>query len=358
MNKLIENLILGIAAAAVFAVLPSLTFAQSTETAPLPPKPRPKASPLPESRVEPPAEPARPPRAFRGDTTERSIKVDSGNINLGLGCVNGKIKVNGWNRNEVRVFVEDGNKFAFQILEKNPKSGNPNWINVVGVNPRGRAAGGDCITSDEIEIDAPLNAKITIKGRDLDSIIDSVRQVDVTTIGGDISVRNVSGGVNVSAGRGDISVAGSEGSMSLETTTGNILVFDAAPSESEIGNGFKAKTSSGSIALQRVTHRKIEVNSVSGSLAYNGAILDGGTYSLNTSKGSIRMLIPGTTACTVVASYGYGTFDSAEVPFKLSTENFQEGPVKRVVGTLGKGGDATILKLASVYGSIVIKKQP
>ena len=319
MKKIIENLILGIVAAVVFAALPSIIYAQDTWTAPPPPKPSPKASPVPGSRFEPPADPELPPpHRYLGDSSERSIKVDSGNINLGL-CVNGKIKVNGWNRNEVRVFVEDGNKFAFRILQKSEKSGDPNWINVVGINPRGRPAGGECISASEIEIDAPLNAKITIKGTDVETTIDSVRQVSVTAIGGDISVRNVSGGVNASAGRGDISVSGSEGAMTLETTTGNILVFDARPSEAEIGNIFKAKTSSGSIALQRVTHRKIEVNSVSGSLAYNGAILNGGSYDLNTSKGSIRMLIPGTTACTVVASYGYGNFDYGELPYKLST---------------------------------------
>ena len=57
----------------------------------------------------------------------------------------------------------------------------------------------------------------------------------------------------------------------------------------------------------------------------------------------------------VYASYGYGTF-SSEIPFKIATENITEGPVKTVVGTLGKGGDA-VLKLSSVNGSIGIKKQ-
>ena len=355
MNKLIENLVLGIAATAVFAALPAFTFAQNPWTAPPPAFPAPKSSPRPESRIEPPAEPFPRPYIYYGGPSEKSIKVDS-NVNLAFGCVSeGAIRVNGWNRNEVRVFVEGGNKFGFRILEKSPKSGAPVWIKVIGIDPRSKyGPGSDCISASEIEIDAPINATITIKGREISTIIDSVKRVDVTTIGGDMSIRNISGGISASAGQGDITVASSEGAMMLDTTTGNILVFDAGPSG--IGDIFKAKTHSGEIALQRVAHRQIAVNSISGSVAFSGEILNGGSYNLGTTKGSIRLALPATTACMVYASYGYGTFNS-EIPFKIATENVMEGPVKTVVGSLGKGGDA-VLKLSSVNGSISIKKQP
>lgn len=356
MNKLIENLVLGIAATAIFVALPAFTFAQNPWTAPPPSKPAaPTASPRPESRIEPPAEPFPRPYIYYRGPSEKSIKVD-GSVNLAFGCVSeGTIKVNGWNRNEVRVFVENGTKFGFRILQKSVKSGSPEWIKVVGMDPKSKfGAGSECISAREIEIDAPLNATITIKGREISTNIDSVKRVEVTTIGGDISIRNISGGITASAGQGDITVAGSEGAMMLDTTTGNILVFDAGPSG--IGDIFKAKTNSGEIALQRVTHRQINVNSISGSVSFNGEILNGGSYNLGTTKGSIRLALPAATACMVYASYGYGTFNS-EIPFKIATENITEGPVKTVVGSLGKGGDA-VLKLSSVNGSISIKKQP
>src|SRR5258706_15967009 len=111
MKKLIENLMLGILTVAVLAALPNITPAQST-------------------RTEPPARPERPPRVAKywkvkpmlgGDTSERSIKVD-GNVNLSLCVTQGTIKVNGWNRSEVRVFVQDGSKFGFKVQLKSPKT--------------------------------------------------------------------------------------------------------------------------------------------------------------------------------------------------------------------------------------------
>src|SRR5258708_38688191 len=114
MEKLIENLMLGILAAAVLAALPNIISAQSSPT-------------------EPPARPERPPRSgtywkvrpmVGGDTSERSIKVDN-NVNLSLCVTHGTIKVNGWSRGEVRVFVQAGSKFSFKGQMTSPKTGDP-----------------------------------------------------------------------------------------------------------------------------------------------------------------------------------------------------------------------------------------
>jgi len=120
MKKLIENSILGIIAAVILAAVPTILSAQNTPTAP-PAKP------------EKPAKTEKFERISRnwaaklmvgGDTSERSIKVDS-NVNLSLCVTQGTIKVNGWNRNEVRVFVQDGSKFGFKVQLKSPKTGDP-----------------------------------------------------------------------------------------------------------------------------------------------------------------------------------------------------------------------------------------
>ncbi|MBK8304848.1 MAG: DUF4097 family beta strand repeat protein [Chloracidobacterium sp.] len=139
--------------------------------------------------------------------------------------------------------------------------------------------------------------------------------------------------------------------MMLESTNGNVIVFGSGPSE--IGDQFKAKTNSGNVNLQRLDYRQVDVTSISGSVSYNGEILSGGSISLSTSNGSIRMSVPVDTSCQVVASYGFGTFNY-DLPLKIETENIMEGPVKRVVGKLGTGGAS--VRLTTNSGSIVIKK--
>jgi Putative adhesin len=344
-KKIIEKLSLGIAAAILLIAFSTPSPSQETPVQPPEKAPVPSRGPI-----------GRPPAlapTVNHDTTERSLKVDS-NVNLGLCVTQGTVTINSWKRNELRVFVHDGSKFTFKELQKNEKTGDPVWVTVVAIGGRNKTAPpGDCITGGDIDIDVPTNTTIKFKGQETNTTIDSVRKANVWTAGGDISLRNISEGIMASTYEGDITVEESKGSISLESSTGNILVFEAGPSD--IGDTFKAKTNGGMISLQKVEHRQIDVTSISGSVAYNGAILSGGSYAVTTSNGSIRMSIPQNSACTVSATYGYGRFET-ELPIKISTENVQEGPVKTVVGTLGAGGDA-ILKLTSNNGSIAIKKQ-
>ncbi|CAN5378039.1 hypothetical protein BH10ACI3_BH10ACI3_18340 [soil metagenome] len=352
MEKIIRNIILGITAAVVMSTVSLSAAAQNTWTEP-PVRPGVTALPAPPDRSIRVGRDDIPQIYRGGDNTERSIKVDS-NVNLSLCVTQGNVKVNGWSRNEIRVLVDGGSKFWFKVLQKSTKTGEPVWLMVAAAENKNKyGPSGECIWGGEIEIDVPVNATINIKGRETTTKIDTVRKVNISTIGGDISLRNISSGITASAGQGDITVEESEGSMMLDCTTGNILVFEAGPSE--IGDTFKAKTNSGEISLQHLEHRQIEVNSISGSVAFNGELLPGGSYSLSTSKGSIRMSLPAASSCNILATYGYGSFNT-EIPIKIATENITEGPIKTVVGTLGKGGDAT-LKLTSNNGSIGIKKQ-
>ncbi len=327
------------------------------------PKPAPTARQYP---VEPPAKPSdkyekqkyeappQPPRTrmYGGDTYERSIAV-SPNVNLSLCVSQGNLRVNGWNRNEVRVYVKDGGKMKFHVREKNEKDGKPNWISPVPFDQKhANRTYPNCIWGDDIEIDLPVTASIEITGTETEATIDDVRKVLFKNNSGDITVRNAVNGVTASTYEGDVTVEGSTGPMSLETTSGNITAFQLSPSE--IGDRFTAKTGSGAVLLQNVTHRQTQVTSISGSVAFTGDIRPGGSYSLSTTNGSIRMTLPASTACQFLAVYGAGNFIS-EIPVKLETENLIGGPLKKVAGKIGPGGDA-VLKLTANNGSIGIRK--
>ncbi len=310
--------------------------------------------------VAPPAAPATrsiakaeipPVPSMFGESTERSIKVDP-SINLSLCVSEGTLKVNGWTRNELRVFVQDGSNFEFKTQQTSPKTGDPVWVMVTAVSDRNKVVPrSECIRGGDIEIDIPVNAAVNVKGQDVTSTIDGVRKASVKIIGGNTFIRNVTDGVTVSGGQGGIAVESSSGAMSLDSTTGNIVVFEAGPSD--IGDIFRAKTNGGAISLEKITHRQIEVNSISGSVSYSGSLLNGGSYSFGTSNGSIRLTLPTDTSSTVSASYGFGAFRS-EIPITTITENISEGPVKSTVGRIG-GGDST-LRLTTNNGSISIRK--
>ena len=287
-----------------------------------------------------------------GTTSERSIAVDP-KVSISLCVTQGSVRVSGWGRNEVRAFVSEGSKFGFRVLQKSMKDGSPVLISLVGVR---QLAGGaitttDCISADEIELDVPENAALSIKGRESATTVQSVRKVAVSNAGGDITIRNVSQGVRASTYQGNVTVQNSEGGMSLESSSGNIVVFSVDPFEA--GDAFRAKTSSGSISLQKMGYRLADITSISGTVLFSGELLAGGSFSFGTTNGAIRLAVPQDTSCRITATYGFGDFNS-ELPIKTLTEDIHPGPVKTINAVLGSG-DA-VLRLTTNSGSIAIKK--
>ncbi len=298
-----------------------------------------------------PAPGIEPPGFFDGDgvTSERSIVVDP-NVAIKLCVAEGDLKINGWRRSEVRVFVKNGRKFRLKELERSAESGKANWLWVGNVAEGRPGPAADCLAGESIEIDAPHGASLDLSGREVRTSVDSLKKVSVNIVAGAITIRNISGGVSAQSGQGDLMVENSAGSIALVGTTGNIAVIEVRPGE--IGDLLKAKTNSGAITMQRVEHRQIQASSISGSILFDGKFLAGGIYNFRTSNGSIKLAIPATSSCMFKATYGLGNF-SSEIPLKILTED--ESPrAKTVVARLG-AGDAMV-SLTTNNGSIGIRK--
>lgn len=285
-------------------------------------------------------------------TSEKSIAVDPG-VNVKFCISDGVVKVNGWERDEVRVFVKEGRKIGFKVLERSAKTDKPNWVWIMNgtAAEQGRGPLSDCLAGESVEIDVPMGSIINMDARTTTATIDTVKSVSVKIIEGSINIRNVKGGVKAETYQGDLMLESSNGQIALQTTTGNIVAFDVNPGE--IGDLLKAKTTSGTISLQRVSHRQIEANSVSGSVHFNGSFLTGGIYKFKSSNGSIRMQLPEKTSCTISASFGFGTFNSG-LPMETLSETVTPGG-KNIVAKIGSG-DANV-NVTTSSGSIVIRKQ-
>jgi len=282
---------------------------------------------------------------------EKSIAVDA-TVNITLCVSEGNLKINGWERNEIRAFVNNGSEVGFNVREKNKQSNKAVWVKVLGFDPTKNIGTNpnECLSGEEIELDVPRGATVIIKGQTSETIIESVGKVSVEIDGGDIFLNGIERGIDAKVYEGDITVGKSGGAMTLTSTTGNIVAFDVAPSG--IGDIFKAKTSSGAITLQSVEHRQMEINSNSGSMKFIGEFLSGGQYTFGTLNGSILLAIPQNSSCKINASFGRGAFNS-ELPLlnvvKNTTSNTQG--LSALVGS----GDAA-LNLRTYSGAIRIKK--
>ena len=318
-------------------------------------KEAPKPKPEVKDKIKPPTYPTPPsfPREPNG-TNEKAIAADP-NVAIKLCIAQGEIKINGTETNEVRVFVRDGRKFEFKSLEKNEETGKANWIWITAAGSPGRAVGpsANCLSGESVEIDMPMGGSIMLDAQGAGTEIDSIRKATLNILRGSINVRNVVGGVGAVVHRGDVTVESSSGAIDVQATAGNVMVFDVKPGQ--VGDLLKVRSSGrGNVVLQNVSHRQIDVSSISGNVSFAGKFLSGGIYKFKTSAGSIRMLLPEDTSCKVIASYGFGTFDS-RLPLKIETENESEGG-KSLVGRIGKG-DTTNVSITTTSGSIGISQQ-
>ena len=287
-----------------------------------------------------------------GASAEKSIAVDA-KVNVSLCVSEGKLKVNGWERSEIRAFVGGESRIGFEVLQKNGQNNSAIWVKVLGFDPaKGKEAGAEeCLSGEEIELDVPRGAIINVTGSESKTTIDSVRKVTVEIDGGDIFLNNIAQGIEAKTFQGDITVENSSGAMTLNTTTGNIVAFGVGPSE--IGDVFKAKTSSGAIALQRIGHRQAEASSNSGSIKFVGEFQSGGQYKLGTQNGSISLLLPEKSSFKLNASFGFGVFN-----YDVPLQNIQKNSTSKAQSLSAQmgGGDAA-LSLKTVSGAIRIKKQ-
>jgi hypothetical protein len=301
-------------------------------------------------KTERPVVPEPPEPSEHRDSSEKALAVDP-NVNLQLSCISeARVTVNGWQRDEIRVFIRNGTNIAFKVHEKNPKNGKPIWV-VIRKLSGGPSPSSDCISGERIDIEVPSGASLKINGREIETRIDSVKKVEITSLSGNVALRNVSGGIKAETFDGNVTVENSSGQIALKTSSGNIVAFGVSPGQ--VGDVFKAGTSNGLITMQKVDHRQIDANSVTGDLLFDGKFLPGGIYSFKTSEGNVRLVIPESSSCRIVAWYGFGTI-SSQIPMKTMTRDVSEGG-KSLRAEIGEG-DATV-NLTTNRGRITIVKQ-
>ncbi len=330
-----------------FLILASFVSASAQPVIVMPPT-RPNPAQIPQT----PEKNKVPAQSAKADIiSEKSIIVHE-KVNISMCVRAGEVKVNGWNRNEIRAFVNQSSGLGFSVLERNDTQKTPVWIKVLGYDPAKVSSlrREECISGSNIELDVPFGATVNIKSGESKTTIDSIAKVSVKNVGGDIFINNIPGGVEARTYRGNVTVRNSGGSMILDTTNGNIVAYEV--STEQIGDSFRAKTNSGAITLQEVKYRETEVNSNTGSINFIGEILNGGQYYFGSANGLITLVLPEKTSGKIVAVYGYGSFESEITSNDIRRD--EKSPLKSLTGTMGNG--EALLNFKTVTGKISIKK--
>lgn len=204
-------------------------------------------------------------------------------------CVqSGDVSVRGWDRAEVRARAADAGQLRLLTPNVQPA---PRVEVLVSERRDDELESGACGSVSMLEVSVPRGATVSIQSQGDGHIeVADVAGVSVRTLNGDVDARRVSKTIDISCLSGDVSLSDSSGPARLSTVSGSVEARNVRAVAA--GDGFEAKSTSGDVTLEGITHAQVRGTAVSGSVAYTGSLARGGDYDFRTISGDVTLELP------------------------------------------------------------------
>lgn len=245
----------------------------------------------------------------------------------------GSVTIKAWGREEVAVQGTLG-----KGAEKLDFSGDPQRLRlVVKVSSRERLPESDLVVS------VPAGGRVQVSGVST--------KVDVTGVAGPISTQTVDGGVTVSGAaevevrtvNGAVDVTGTKKRVKVNAVNGNATVKG--------GSGtVDASTVDGSLVVSGGSLEDVRLNSVQGSVRFEGQLPAGASLHAHTVGGTVTLAIPASSG----VDYTVGTMSGA-IKNDLSDAKPKEMIARKELSFSTGGGGATV-KVDTLSGAVNLVK--
>jgi len=268
--------------------------------------------------------------ALAGATqTDTTFAVKAG-TRLEVNQFAGSIAVETWTKNAVHVVADHSSRVEIEFGGSWPS------LTIDAVHMRG--------------LPSTVNYQLTVPKWMALNLSGVNTEMSVDHSAGEIQIETVQGEVTVTGGSKTIQASSVDGAVHLVDATGRIecsSVNGAVEIERSSGP-IVASSVNGEIVLRGIDSDDVEGSTVNGTVSYDGAIKDGGSYRFSSHNGAVSIAVPERASATVsVATYG-GDFNS-DFPVPLT-----ETRGKRFNFTLGSGGAR--IELESFQGGIHLRR--
>lgn len=263
----------------------------------------------------------------QSDTT---FAVPAG-ASLSVNNFGGGITIHGWAENRVKVHAETGRRGRVDV----------SLVGNTVVIKTGSREGAPSVI--DIDVTVPQSMGLTLGGTYADITVDGMQ--------GPISAETVNGEVNVRGGKGNITLHSIQGSVTLADASGRIEVNSVNEDVelSNINGEIKVETTNGEVHLTGIQSSSVDAGTINGDVLYEGTVTDGGSYSLGSHNGDIRVSIPERANVTITAATANGDIDSS-FPLPMT-----QGPGKhRKTFKIGTG--SARMELESFQGDIELRR--
>jgi DUF4097 and DUF4098 domain-containing protein YvlB len=254
----------------------------------------------------------------------------------------GSVKITGWDQNEVKV------------------------TGILGDDTEGLDFSG---SGDSVEIEVEIPDSYGRRHRDLDADLEIWVPVgsslDVETVSASIRVVGVNGSLELESVSGEVEVDGSPTSADVETVSGNIeisgsqtrVIAESVSGRIElsgVAERVDAATVSGSVEISASNIERGEIEAVSGSVRFTGALSSGARLSAESHSGSVVLNLPADTSARFQIETFSGSINN-EFGGGEAERTSRYAPGKRLDFTLGSG-DAQV-SVESFSGSVTLRQQ-
>jgi hypothetical protein len=187
----------------------------------------------------------------------------------------GSIEVSVWDEDRIRVQAEHSARTFIEIERR--RSGRE-----IDIEPEARRGPANIV---DFRITVPRRMALSLDGQYTDIRVQGADgEVEAETVHGDVEIIGGRGSIRVESSLGAIYVEGAEGTIELESSASDIHV---ARSTGEI----YAESAGGSILLEDVRPRAVDVGSTGGRVHYDGTFEPGGTYFFGSHGGSVTIVV-------------------------------------------------------------------
>ncbi|HET9513170.1 MAG TPA: DUF4097 family beta strand repeat-containing protein [Gemmatimonadales bacterium] len=208
--------------------------------------------------------------------TDTTVSVSAG-TRLSLENVGGEVTIRAWDRNQVRIQAAHSSRTRVGIRVSE---------SVLRLTPQGSRGMGAMGGMVDYVLTVPAAMDIQLGGMFADVSIEGTRgSVSVNTVEGNISVKGGAGTLDLATVNGKITVEGANARLNVRAVSEDIELTNV---QGEI----QAETVSGDVTLTRIDGRRVEAQTVSGDVRFDGTLRPDGTYSLLTHSGDVIVAIP------------------------------------------------------------------
>jgi DUF4097 and DUF4098 domain-containing protein YvlB len=261
--------------------------------------------------------------------TDTTIAVPAG-TRLRLENVGGEVTIRGWDRNQVRIQASHSSRTSVRVslsqavLRLTPE-GNRGLVRMGGVV--------------DYVLTIPAAMDVQLDGMFADVNIEGTRgQIKVATIEGNITVKGGGDDLQLQTINGKIVVQGARGRLDLRAVSEDIEVSD-------VQGDVVAESVSGDILLARIDGRRVDAQTVSGDVRFDGPFRPNGSYNLLTHSGDITVAIPENADVSIQTAVANGDVSAS---FSLPTSE----RTSRRRGLYRIGSGAASLELETFSGDI------